>query len=432
MSLSRLTLLIVGSITLLAIVGIWAGPPLQGLWRLPAALLIALIAWERLRLAANYSIERRLAVTLGLGESASYTMTVSNQDDKTLQLESQADYPNSIDGDNALEQWLLHDNETKSRDFSITPIQLGASSLGRLYLKQIGLFGLCWWTRFIDEQVDFVVEPVRLEKTMHLQGLQPFGNRSSRYQHASGVDLLELRDYQQGDSLRSIDWKATARRGKQVIRRFDKEHRLEIVVLLDCGRGSGIQCERLDRLHHYVNVAAKLTELAALQGDRIACIAYAQQAVGKVPMTGGIGAVRKMRQLLGRLSTTNETANALNAALEVKQLLKHRGLVVFLTEIEQPEAASQLIQAGQLLAKKHKVLIASLEDPAIADVLKQKTQHWIDPYRHFAVLEYQRGRELSRKQLQRNGIAIVSVAAKHLDQQVMAYYQDKRENIGGA
>ncbi|WP_161808504.1 DUF58 domain-containing protein [Methyloglobulus morosus] len=312
------------------------------------------------------------------------------------------------------------------------PTQLGESTLGKLYLKQLGTYGLCWWVRAIDDHVNFTVEPVRLEKNINLPGGQNSGNHSRNFLHNTGFDLLDLRDYQLGDSLRSIDWKATARRGKQVIRRFEREHRLEIVVLIDCGISSRIHCQGLDRLHHYINISSKFTEFAAMQGDKVACIAYAQQALGRAPMSGGIGAVKKVRHLLSRLSATNETANPLNAALEVKQLLKHRGLVIFLTEIEQPEAASQLIQAGQLLGTKHQVLIATLEDPETSKALANKAQQWLDPYRQFAALEYQRGKEMTRMQLRRNGVAIAVGSAKHLDQQVMAYYQKKRDIIGSA
>ena len=431
MSLSRLTLMLAGLIILLAISGIWMGESLAGVWRWPAVLLIIWVAWERFRLAQHFTVQRQLPSTLALGEAISYTLTVGNHARSTLELETQADYPDSIEGDNALQRWQLRVDDTQSRLFSITPIQLGASTLDRLYLKQLGGFGLCWWTRTIDDQVTVTVEPVRFENSAQLAGRSQAGNRHHRYRQGSGVELLDLRDYQHGDSLRSIDWKATARRGKPMTRRFEREHRLEIVVLIDCGRGSRIQCERLDRLHHYVNVAAQLTEFAALQGDRIACLAYAQQPIEKVPMTGGMSAVKQIRQLLGRLSATNEAANALNAALEVKQLLKRRGLVIFLTEIEQPEAALQLIQAGQLLAAKHQVLIATLEDPMITNTLRQVSRQWQDPYRHFATLEYQRGRELTQRQLQRAGVAITSATAKHLNRQVLAYYQNKRDKIGG-
>lgn len=424
MSLARLTLAMIVLIGLFAVIGIWTGAPLQGAWRGPAAALIIAVAWERFRLAQQFTIERQTAKNLALGETVRYTLTISNHAKSALTLETQADYPVGIEGDNALQRWRLQALETQSRVFTISPVRLGAATLGKLYLKQLGLFGLCWWTRGIDDQVSVTVEPARLKQLAQIPGLRQTGYRHSRYRQGSGVELLDLRDYQRGDPLRSIDWKATARRGKPIVRRFEREHRLEMVILIDCGRGSRIHCERMDKLHHYVNVAAKLTEFAALQGDRIACLAYAQQPLEQAPLAGGISAVKQVRLLLGRLSATGEASNALNAALAVKQLLKRRGLVIFLTEIEQPETAAQLIQAGQLLATKHQVLVATLADPTIAVTLKQPARQWQDPYRHFAALEYQRGRELTLRQLQHYGVAVTSATAEHLDTQVLAYYQD--------
>jgi len=431
MSLSRLALAIAGAVILLAIIGVWAGQPLAGAWRWPAALLLTGMVWERVRLTRPFTLQRRIASTLALGLPASYTLTISNTTQASLRLETQADYPDGIEGDNTLQCWQLQPGASQTRQFWLTPLKLGPTMLGRLYLKQLGAFGLCWWTRAIDESVDFSVEPVRLDQVAAVPGLTALGNRHG-YKAGNGVELMDLRDYRHGDPLRSIDWKASARRGKPITRRFEREQRLDIIVLIDCGRASRIQSGQLDRLHNYVNVAAKLTEFAALQGDRIGCLAYARQIIGREPVTGGMIAVNRIRQLLGRLSAGHEEANALNAALEARRLLKHRGLVVFLTGIEQPEAAAQLIQAGQLLAAGHQVLVGCLEDPAVDDILKQPARRWQDPYRQFAALEYQKGREATCRQLQHHGVAVARAAASHLDGQVLAYYQNKRGTIAGA
>lgn len=432
MSISRLTLFLAGSIMLLAVAGIWTAEPLQGFWRWPAALLITLIAWERVRLTADITLRREIPATLALGEPAGYIVEAGNRSASSARFETQSDYPEAIEGDNALQRWRLKAHETQSRQFSVTPTRLGAAALGDLYLKQLGAFGLCWWTRRIADETVIRVEPAGLKNAVEVSGLQQPGSRGSGQYHSSGVEFLELSDYRRGDSLRSIDWKATARRGRTMVRRFEREHLLEIVVLIDCGRGSRVQCGELDRLHHYINVAAKLAEFASCQGDRIACLAYAQQTVEKTPMTGGVNSVRSIRQLLSRLAVVNENANALNAALEVKQLLKRRGLVIFLTELEQPEAALQLVQAGKLLSAKHQVLVATLEEPAIGRGLKQSARYWQDPYRQFAILEYLRGRELTRKRLQGAGVAVTGATARNLDRQVLAYYRDKRDTIGAA
>jgi len=432
MSISRLTLLLAGLIILLAIAGIWASEPLQGLWRWPAALLIALIAWERFRLTDNISLQRHIPATVALGETIGYSVQVSNRADSAVHFETQSDYPAAIAGDNALQRWQLAPHASQQRQFSITPTRLGNTALGSLYLKQLGVFGLCWWTRRIDDDIAIQVEPARLKSLVDVSGMQQLGNRGGTQPHSSGVEFLDLSEYRRGDSLRSIDWKATARRGRTMVRRFEREQLLEIALLIDCGLSSRLQSEHLDRLHHYVNVAAKLTEFASYQGDRIACLAYAQQTIAKAPMAGGINSLRSIRQLLSGLTVVNENANALNAALEVKQLLKRRGLVIFLTELEQPEAAMQLVQAGKLLSAKHQVLVATLDEPALADDLKQGARYWQDPYRQFAILEYLRGRELTRKRLQDAGVAVTGATAQNLDRQVLNYYRHKRDAIGAA
>lgn len=432
MSISRPTLLLIALILLIAVTGIWLGDPIQGLWRWPASLLCLAIAWERWRLPRDIGLERQIAATLALGETAGYSLSLSNPAAYPVTLETQSAYPEQLEGEQSIQHWRLPSHGSLSRSFELTPTSLGSTELGPLYLKQLGGLGLCWWTRRIDLNTPIRIEPARLAQPGDPQGRQTAGQRRSAYQHRSGVEFLDLHEYRPGDPLRSIDWKATARRGKPMVRRFEREQSLEMAVLIDCGRGSRLHCGELDRLHHYVNIAAKLCEFAALQGDRIACIAYAQQVIGLSPMSRGSAAVRQARGLLGNLTARNETANALNAALQIRQVLKHRGLVIFLSEIEQPEAAGQLLQAAKLLAGKHQMLAASLEDPQIAAALKQSPREWQDPYRQFAGLEYLYGRELTHTRLQRLGVAVCCAPPQELDRSLLNYYRDKRETIGAA
>ena len=432
MAISRVTLGLIGLIVLLAVSGVWVGEPLQGFWRWPAGLLLLLVAWEYNLATGSLSFHRISVPAVPLGERVEYCLTAINQTNTPLVFETQADYPSDIDADRSLQRWRLDGLANENRTFAITATRLGDTVLGRLYWKQLGRFGLCWWSYSYDDDTSVRVEPARLEKIFKHCGLQVGGQKIVTNRQDSGVDLLDLREYRPGDSIRTVDWKATARRRKPIVRNFEREHRLEIVILIDCGISSRIQCGTLDRLHHYVNVTAKLTELAGVQGDRIGCIAYAQKVIGITALSNGPKAVSRNRALIGGLKTTNETANALQAALEVKHLLKHRGLVVFLTEIEQADAASQLIQGSRLLSGKHKVLVGTLEDPAIAGMTKRAYRTAMDSYGQLAALEYLRGRQLSCDRLIRQGVAITSATATNLDRNVIRYYQANRDAIVGA
>ncbi len=428
MSLSRRSLLIFSLIILLAIAGIWTGQPLQGLWRWPAALMLLLTAWERIQISQKFTVKREVASILSLGEKTKIQLSVSNQSRHRLCFESQSHYPEAIEGDASLEQWLVPAGKTQNREFTLKPIELGNSSLGQLYGRLLGQFGLVWWTYNINDQKSFKVEPATQNHNNVLSGQVRSGGQKTRYKPGSGFELLTLRDYRYGDSQRNIDWKASARRQKPMVRVFSQEQRLEIVILVDCGRGSYIQCGLMDRLHHYVNVTSRLADFAIRHDDHVACIAYADQIVDSVAMTGGITAVKKIRNLLGNLTVHPSESNPLMIALELKRFLKRRSLVIFLTEIEQAEASTQLIQAMQLLRSKHHLLVASINDPAITDLVYQSEQHWLDPYQKLAALEYLRGRELTVNKLRKSGVSIITSSAEKLDGKVLSYYQHLHES----
>ncbi len=429
MSLSRQALVWVSLIILLAITGIWTGDPLQGIWRWPAVILLLLIVWERLQLSGNFTLNREISAQVALGEKTHYSLSITNQSRQTLKLDSQPDYPDSISAEQILQRWIIPEGQTQTKQYQITPVALGTISLGKIYVRSLGNFGLVWWTHHFTKpgQITFKVEPASLTHNQTLPGQVRSGGRKTRHKPGTGFELLALRDYQYGDSQRSIDWKATARRQKPMVRIFSQEQRLEIAILVDCGRASHIQCGAMDRLHHYVNIASRLADFAVSHDDQVSCLAYADKILASVTMSGGTSAVKKTRHLLGGLAAIAEESNPIVVALELKKYLKHRSLIVFLSEIEQAEAATQLLQAVHILRKKHHILVASIDDPEITNLTRQQAPHWLAPYQNFAALEYIRGRELTRNKLRQSGVAVISAPADKLDGEVLNYYQHLRE-----
>ena len=431
MSLSRRALFCAGCIIILAIMGIWSGEPLTRLWRWPGALLLIVIAIERLRLSKQYTCTRQLSSSIPLGQQSQYQLIFTNHGKYKLYIESQPDHPETLVGERPLMRWNLAAGATQSQQLTITPVNLGNTTLGNLYIRVLGRYGLVWWSHRIDYKVTVKIEAATMQHNLAVVGRSGSGNRRPRFKPGSGFELLAMRDYRQGDPLRAIDWKATAKRQKPIVRIFDREQRLELAILIDCGRAGRINCGLLDRLHHFVNVASRLTEFAVHNDDRVACIAYADSIINIAPMTSGIAAIKKTRALLDDLAARSTEADPLGVALEVKRLLKRRGLVVFLTEIDQLEASTQLIEAVHLLSVKHQVMVASIEDEAIIELTQKPAQHWLDPYQNFAALEYTRGREIIRNKLQRQGVSVVTAPAQQIDQSILQNYQQLRERAAG-
>jgi len=120
-------------------------------------------------------------------------------------------------------------------------------------------------------------------------------------------------------------------------------------------------------------------------------------------------------------------SNPLAAVLEVRRLRKRRGLVVLFTDIEESEAAQQLVQATRLLVPKHVPLIASLLDEEIEALRHCPAQDWLDPYRNYAAQEASHAVQRTARQLQRLGGYIVLAKPAQLDTAVLAYYRKLRQ-----
>ncbi len=420
---------------LLGVAGQWTEAGAEGYWLFPLLMLLVLVFLERLWLPrSGLTLQRSLLTEttgrkprLELGVKGHYQLSIQNQTARTLDLECQTAYDPVLHGDDEIFQCRIAAGETQTLKREILATALGEYPLGDLYYRIKGGFGLVWWSRRFKTPLMCPVEPAgfALDEKIPVDDGESW--RSLRHRAVSGTELLTLRDYEPGDPANIIDWKATARRGRPLVRTFSREQRLELLLLLDCGRHSRLYSGQMDRLHHYVNVASRLAQLAILhQEDRVGFIAYADSVLSSTPVAGGIRGLSHLNQVLGKTSAVAKEANPLSAAMETRRLLRHRGLVLFLTDIDQPEADSQLIRAVQLLRIKHQVLVVAIEDEAIRVMRQGNADDEQGPYDQFAALEYQRNRELNRRRLQRMGVVVVSALPQQVDQLVLKTYLSLR------
>jgi uncharacterized protein (DUF58 family) len=429
MSFSPLTYYFLGAVVLTGVAGQWLGGAWLSVWRVPAALLVLAVFVEYYRVRRRrFSLGVKLPHRLMLGRQETGTVRLVNQSDRALQVETALQPDAGLAEETLRFHWRLAPHGEDERCFPVLPRALGRRPVGRIYARILGDFGLIWWPRRVELECETDVVPDAWERSVAGPGLSRRGGRQYRLQtgRESGTELMMIRDYQGGDPMHLIDWKATARAGTPKVRVFSPEQQIELVVLLDAGRSSLLQSGRLSRLHHYANIAARLAEAALAAGDRVGLISFADVPLHTTPVGRGRHTLLALREHLRRLESHHAESNPLFAVLKLRSLLKHRGLVVFLTEIAEAEAASQLIRAAALLTPKHIPLIAGVMDEHIEQMKHCEPDHWLDPYRSYAAGEYTQAVRHSVLQLQRLGGHVVMTAPAELDRQVMMNYERLR------
>jgi uncharacterized protein (DUF58 family) len=214
--------------------------------------------------------------------------------------------------------------------------------------------------------------PARLAKLREIDGLLPTLIRGQ------GTEFDSLREYVVGDDVRSIDWRASARRADVVVRTWRPERDRRVVIVLDTGRmaagrvgvdptssGPGADPAGWPRLDWSMDAALLLAALASRAGDHVDFLAH-----DRVSRAAVFGASRTelLAQFVDAMAPLQPTLiesdwRAMVAA--IARRTRRRSLVVLLTDLNATALDEGLLPVLPQLSAKHHVLIAAASDPRV-------------------------------------------------------------------
>lgn len=423
MNLTPLSYLIAILITALGIVNQWSPADIFSLWRLLAAIWIAMLLLEwRVSRRTELSITRNIAPLVHLGRSDELHYRVDNPTSTPLHLQTMDEYPNTIIESAPIMTWAIAAHAGEERQVDITATQLGRQEWEQLQLRIRGVFGLAWWSRRYRVHTETEVLPDRLYSTEQASSATSHQGDITRRVHGTGSELIGLRDYMPGDPLRYIDWKASARSQKTMVRLFSEEQHLELMLIIDAGRTSNMQAGHLNRLGHYINVASRLAQKAMLNGDQVGIVVFADTVLASLHRLKGHQGLQRLRSILAQIKPVSRESNPLPAIMRVRQLAAMRSLVVMLTDLDDGDAAAQLVKAMGILQPKHQPMLVAIRDHDVRALSHHDAHNWLDPYHSLAASEMLQNWRHTRIRLERMGIPVVFSDVHHLDQQVLANY----------
>jgi uncharacterized protein (DUF58 family) len=427
LSLRPNALLLVLSTAAIAVVSSWSRDgALADLWLFPAALLMLGLAYEswmvsRSGLSCKFEPPERFF----LGRGAVVRFVCRHNLRRGLGIELAPSAPDSFEIEGGVMPLRIPAGAPAGIECGVNPCRLGVHSWPPLRTRVAGPVGLAWWPKPLACEREVRVLPDLFRSEAEAQGSAASGAKAGTAIGA-GAEVLRLREYRAGDPPRVIDWKATARAGRLISRDFAQDHHLQIVIVVDAGRASALRAGALDRFGHYVNVAARLAQHAAVQEDLVGLVVYADRPLAALTPARGTLAVARLRAVLAAARVERTESNPLYAAARVRSLVRHRSLIVMLTDIDDATVASQLAQAVRLLLPKHLPFIAGLSSAAAEAMAHAPARQWLDPYRTLAAQEYCIGLERKVRALNALGAPALAARPEQLEHAVFAAYENFR------
>ncbi|MDH6707189.1 uncharacterized protein (DUF58 family) [Kitasatospora sp. MAA19] len=395
----------------------WAGIGLvTGTVLLAAVIDLALAAPVR-----SLRLGRGGDTTVRLGEPASVELTVTNPSGRPLRARIRDAWAPSAwrpgTAEAASRHTLLVPGGERRRAVTVlTPTRRGDHHARRVTVRSLGPLGLAgrqgshvlpWTVRALPPFASRKHLPSRLARLRELDG------RTSVLTRGQGTEFDSLREYLPGDDVRSIDWRASARRNTVAVRTWRPERDRHILIVLDTGRTSAGRVGDAPRLDAALDAALLLTALATRAGDRVDLLAHDARKRVAVAGSSASEILPAFTNAMASLEPALHETDMRSLVSTALKMAPHRSLIVLLTGLDAAPVEDGLRPLLPLLTKRHEVVLASVADPHL-DALAAGRGTLEAVYGAAAAEQTRADRRATAERLTRHGVTVLDAAPTQL------------------
>jgi uncharacterized protein (DUF58 family) len=360
-----------------------------------------------------------------LGEPVHVALVVHNGGTRTFRGSVRDAWAPSTRAEPRSHDLTLAPGHRQQVDTALRPIRRGDQVSAMVTARSIGPLGLAgrqsshrvpWTVRILPPFLSRKHLPSRLAKLRELDGMVPVLIRGQ------GTEFDSLREYVVGDDVRSIDWRATARRNDVVVRTWRPERDRRVVIVVDTGRTSagrvGVDPTAGDpggwpRLDWSLDAALLLAALASRGGDHVDFLAHDRSTRAAVVNASRTELLAQLVGAMAPLEPALVESDSAALVAAIQRRVRRRALVVLLTDLNASALDEGLLPVLPQLSAKHQVIVAAVADPRVDELAAGRS----DPaavYDAAAAEKSRNDRRSIASRLRRSGVEVVDALPEDL------------------
>ncbi len=397
---------------------------------LPLAVVLVLVILDAALAPAPWrvGVERRLPPVIPLDDEGELSWRVANPTRRGLSVGLADELAPSLGATTRRARLRVAPHGVGTARARLRPRRRGTFRPTRVTVRVTGPLGLVTRQAERDLPGSLQVHPtfrsrraaeLRLRRARTLEQ----GQRSVRGR-GGGTEFESLRDYVQGDEFRHVDWAATARLGHPIVRTHRAERNQTVVILLDTGRVMAGLVDGVPRLDHGMDATLALATVATRSGDRTGLVAFGAAVRGVVPPRHDVGQLRRLSTAMHALEPELAESAYRDAFVATLARFRKRALLVVVTELASEAVQETLLPALPLVLREHAVVVASVQDPALAAFAGQGGEGPAEAYRAAAAAGILAERRRAAARLRRLGARVVDAPADELAARLADAYLD--------
>lgn len=414
------------------------------------SVVLSLAVWDGQRVKPNaVKVTRYPLQRLSIGRDNPVVLSVQSWK-QVAKISLRDYYPLEFEVSTATLEASLEANSSQELTYMIHPDSRGEFQWGDIQVRQLGPWGLAWHDRKIPASQTVAVYPdlIGLRSLSIRLTLQNTGTMRQSRRLGMGTEFAELREYGIGDDTRLIDWKATARRSRPLVRVLEPEREQTLIILLDRGRLMTAQVQGLKRFDWGLNATLSLALAGLNRGDKVGIGVFDREVTTWIPPERGQHQLSKLIERLTPIQPTLLEPDYVGAVTKLVNQQTRRALVVLITDLVDVTASAELLAALARLTPRYLPFCVTLGDPQVDRLAHTPTT--LHPsksplfkgglggdrdavtatYARAVALDLLAQRQVAFAQLKQKGVLVLDAPANQISEQLVdRYLQLKARNL---
>ena len=312
----------------------------------------------------------------------------------------------------------LSKQDQKKITYTLRPLERGEYYFGNLNVYANSPIGLV--TRRFQFAKDAMVPNYPSFLQLRKYMLLAFSNKLFEYglkkirRIGHTMEFEQIKDYVNGDDIRNINWKATAKRNQLMVNQFQDERSQPIYSVIDKGRAMKMPFEGLSLLDYAINATLVISNVALKKQDKAGMFTFSRKVENKVVAERRPSQMNKILETLYNVNTDFSESDFSRLYIDVKRSITQRALLLLYTNFETLDALHRQLPYLQAMAKNHLLVVIFFENTELEKLTKVEATSTFEIVQKTVAEKFMYEKKLIVNELQKHGIQSILTTPEHL------------------
>lgn len=312
----------------------------------------------------------------------------------------------------------LNASSSSELEYKLRPTERGEYHFGKLNIYVTSVFGLVARRFWYNEAAMVPTYPSFIQlRTYDLlaisNNLHQYGIKKIR-KIGHTMEFEQIKDYVLGDDLRTINWKATAKRNQLMVNQFQDEKSQPIYSIIDKGRVMKMPFEGLSLLDYAINAALVISNVALKKHDKAGILAFSKKVENIVVAERRTSQMNLILETLYNVSTDFFESDYSRLYADVKRNITHRSLMLLYTNFETLDSLHRQLPYLKGIAKNHLLVVIFFKNTELNSLISEPAETVQQAYDKVIAEKFAFEKRLIVNELQKYGIQSILTEPEHL------------------